>query len=103
MKEVTNNNNKRVAYFTRRLVRELFVNFARHYHRVLVLKSLINEYCNKKAWLLSYALLYHIVIIHIYKKTFHYSEITTLERLSFHYGEMAKSWWHEVKEEYQPN
>ena len=32
----------------------------------------------KKAWLLSYALLYSIVIIHIDKKTFRYSEINTL-------------------------
>ena len=72
------NNNKRVAYFARCLVKELFVNFAKHFHRVLALKSLMNECCNKKAQLLSYALLYRIVIIHIEKKTFRYSEINIL-------------------------
>ena len=77
IKEVTSNNNKRVVYFARCLVRELFVNFVKHFHRVLVLKSLMNECCNKNAWLLSYALLYHIVIIHIGKKTIHL-EISTL-------------------------
>ena len=68
----------RVAYFARCLVRELFVNFAKHFCRLLILKSLMNECCTKKAWLLSYALLYRIAIIHIDKKTFRYSEINTL-------------------------
>ena len=49
IKEVTSNNNKRVVYFARCLVRELFVNFVKHFRRVLVLKSLMNECCNKKA------------------------------------------------------
>ena len=72
---ITNNNNKRVTYFTRCLVRELFVNFARHFRRILVLKSLMNECCNKKVWLLSNALLY---CNHSYwQKNFRYSEINT--------------------------
>ena len=75
---LTNNNNKRVAYFARCLVKELFVNFAKHFCGVLVLKSSLNEWCNKKARLLSYALLYCIVIMDTDKKTFRYSEINTL-------------------------
>ena len=38
----------------------------------------MNECCNEKVWLLWFALLYRIVIIHIDKKTFRYSEINTL-------------------------
>ena len=73
---ITNNNNKRVTCFARCLVRELFVNFARHFRRILVLKSLMNECCNKKVWLLSNSFLY---CNHSYwQKNFRYSEINTL-------------------------